>query len=115
MNPALDETERESLRDILEEVGEVTGGGVGLTPGWMTLIAVIRDVGGVLGAVNGLVVLSQNLKRWRARIRESGGSTSVHLQSGGGPALDLESATDEEIDAWFRFVQAKVRESRQQS
>lgn len=83
------------------DVQEEQSRGFAPDPEWMTFIAVLKDVGAAAGAGASIVRLVNELLTWRTRMRERGEQASIALEAPGRPKLELTSAGDDEVRAWF--------------
>jgi hypothetical protein len=101
VSPAVVGDDRTELIEAFNEEFRVTEYGPAFSGDWATLIAVAQDVGAVIGAVNGIIALSDKINKWRRKMRAEDKEAAVRLQNEGA-VLDLATATDEEVEQWLR-------------
>jgi hypothetical protein len=63
--------------------------------------AVAKNVKEIAGATNETIKLAQTIKEWRAKCRAAGVTPATRLEAPGRPTLDLATAGDDALLAWF--------------
>jgi hypothetical protein len=79
-----------------------------LGSGLVTFLAVMGGVGAVAGTVktvaeaaNEVIDLGEKINEWRSKSREAGVEPNVRLERDSKPVLDLATASDAAVLAWF--------------
>jgi hypothetical protein len=75
---------------------------------WLTFLAIgggvvvaAEGVKAVAGAANETIKLAETIKSWRAKCRAAKVTPAARLEAPGRPPLDLATAGDDEVLAWF--------------
>ncbi len=75
---------------------------------WLTFLAITgsvvataEGVKAVAGAADETIKLAQAINEWRAKCRAAGVTPAARLEAPGRPALDLATAGDDALLAWF--------------
>jgi hypothetical protein len=104
MPRSLPEEDRLGLMSALSagaDVHEEEARGFGPEIDWVTMIAVVKDVGTLAGAGTAVLGLVNELLAWRKRAREKGTQADAVIEAPGRTKLELTSASDAEVRAWF--------------
>lgn len=108
INPNLPTEQRDALLQTLRsqqvELHEVES----REPATITILAILsgvvlaaKGVKEVAGAANEVIKLAEKINEWRARSRASGVAPEVQFERPGAPPLDLATASDARVLAWF--------------
>jgi len=99
----LAEDERESLLLTLRDHAEIQAAEPrDLTAALLVFVAVMKGIGAVAGGAAAVLTLAEKIKAWRDRARACGVEPKVQLDRPDRPRLDLTTASDAEVSAWFQ-------------
>ena len=87
----------QTLRDQRAELHEVES----REPLMITILAIFAGVQVVAGAANQVIQLAEKINEWRSKSRAAGVTPDVRLERSGKPPLDLATASDDRVLAWF--------------
>jgi len=99
----LAEDERESLLLTLRDHAEIQAAEPrDLTAALLVFVAVMKGIGAVAGGAAAVLTLAEKIKAWRDRARARGVEPKGQLDRPDRPRLDLTTASDAEVSAWFQ-------------
>jgi hypothetical protein len=93
--------QREELVGVFAEYFDLLPSGRKLSPEWIEIIGVAKDIGALAGTANALIALAASVNRWRKKVRDAKHVPRVQLKHSGGQELDLASATDADVEEWI--------------
>jgi hypothetical protein len=112
VDQSLSDDARESLLRTLREYATVDDTTDRTSPeavqGLLTFIAVMKDVAPVVGSISGALTIGQKIADWRKGLRGQDATAPRQLERPGKQPLDLATATDAEVLAWFHETRTKA-------
>ena len=86
----------------LELVGEIQVPEDRAIPNWDTIILLLKAISAASSAAGSLLKLASELKKWRRSLRSKKIKVKGELRHPSAKPLQLEMATDEEVEQWLR-------------